>query len=174
MNFLRRVPAFVLALLVMAVFYLFAVMQEDEESKRSDAYVVQEQEDAIGRMEPFTSQDPRALATAFGAAFPLPEGNIKGEVSSFSHHGYTARRIVVQSGLARVEGVRPLSAAASILPSGLRFSASDRALFGHPLMIAKDAQRDYFALQTDKAAFVFSLPEASLSAPGSGFLLQEP
>ena len=171
---LRRIPAALLALLVMAAFYLFAVMQENEETKRSDAFVVQEQEDSLTAMEPFTSRDPHALAQAFGVAFPLPEGDVTGEVSSLRHHGYTARRIVLRGQVSQVEGVRPLSAAAAIMPSALRFGSSDRALFGYSLMSATDGQTRYYALQTDKAAFVLRLPEAALSAPGSGFALQEP
>ena len=174
MRMLRRVPAALLALLVMAAFYLFAVMQENEETKRSDAFVVREQEEALTAIAPFTSQDPRALARAFGAAFPLPEGAITGEVSSFRHHGYTARRIVVKGQASQIEGVRPLSAAAAIMPSGLRFSGSDRALFGYSLMSAADEHFRYYALQTDKAAFLLRLPEADSAAPGGGFALQEP
>ncbi len=171
---LRRIPAALLALLLMSVFYVFAVMQENEETKRSDAFLVKEPEAAITRIAPFHSQDGRALAQAFGAAFPMPEGAFTGEVTSPGHHGYAVMRLSVQGQVARVEGVRPLSAASSILPSGLRFTASERALFGHAIMTASDSQTLYYALQTDKAAFVISLPEAASSAPGSGFALQEP
>ncbi len=103
---LRRLPAILLTLIIMAVFYLFAVMQENEETKRSDAFVVREPEEAITRIAPFYSQDARALAQAFGAAFPLPEGSIE-EVNSFQHHGYTARRILVKGQVSRVEGPAP-------------------------------------------------------------------
>lgn len=171
---LRRISSALLALLLMAVFYVFAVMQENEETKRSDAFVVREHESAITQIAPFQSQDARALAEAFGAAFPLPEGLMQGRVESGSHHGYPVMRIQAEGQLARVEGVRPLSAASSILPSGLRFTASDRALFGYALMTAEDAQTQYYALQSDKAAFILSLPMAAIGAPGSSFALQEP
>jgi len=169
---LRRIGAAVLALLVMAVFYVFAVMQEDEDTKRTDAFLVREQEAPISRAAPFASQDPRALAQAFGAAFPLPDGPITGEVTSFTHHGYTALRILVQSQTALVEGVRPKSAASSLLPGGLRFSASERALFGYAITAAESEGARYLALQTDKAAFIVTLPLSDDAA--SSFALQEP
>ena len=171
---LRRLPAILLTLIIMAVFYLFAVMQENEETKRSDAFVVREPEEAITRIAPFYSQDPRALAQAFGAAFPLPEGSVEGEVSSFQHLGYTARRILVKGQVSRVEGVRPLSAASSIMPGHLRFRPGEQALFGFSLLGADAGDTRYYALQTDKAAFVISLPLSAVAGPGSGFALQEP
>jgi len=172
MTALRRLGAAFLALLVMAVFYVFAVMQENEDSKRTDAFLVREQEAAITQIAPFSSQDARALAQVFGAAFPLPEGPLTGEVASFSHHGYTALRLTVNSQGAQVVGVRPLSAASSILPPGLRFTASEHALFGYAITTAQQDQARYYALQTDKAAFVIT---QSLGADAAGgFALQEP
>lgn len=171
---LRRISALVLSALLMAAFYVFAVMQENEETKRSDAFVVQKPELPVARIVPFQSRDGRALAQAFGAAFPLPEGPFTGEVASSGHHGYGVMRLSVQGQISRVEGVRPLSAASSILPGGLRFAASEHALFGYAIMSASDGQTLYYALQTDEAAFVISLPENAAGAPGSGFALQEP
>ncbi len=169
---LRRLPAALAALLMMAAFYLFAVMQENEETRRSDAFVVREPEVPVTRAAPFQSQDAPALARAFGVPLPLPEGPVQGEVTSESYHGYPVMRIRVLGQAAQVDGVRPLSAAGSILPSGLRFTASDRALFGYAIMAASDGQTQYYALQTDKAAFLIRVPEAA--APAGGFALQEP
>lgn len=169
---LRRIGAAALALLMMAVFYVFAVMQEDEDTKRTDAFLVREQEEPITHIAPFTSQDPRALAQAFGAAIPLPSGPVTGEVTSFTHHGYSALRLLVRAQNTLVEGVRPKSAASSILPGHLRFAASERALFGYAITAADSDEYRYYALQTDKAAFVITLP-LSEDADGS-FALQEP
>ena len=169
---LRRLPAALAVLLMMAAFYLFAVMQENEETRRSDAFVVREPEVPVTRAAPFQSQDAPALARAFGVPLPLPEGPVQGgghqrKLPRLPGDAHQGARPGTQ-----VDGIRPLSAAGSILPSGLRFTASDRALFGYAIMAASDGQTQYYALQTDKAAFLIRVPEAA--APAGGFALQEP
>ena len=72
MNILKRLLALLLSLAVIAVFYLFAVMMEDEESKRTDQFVVQAQQRPLTPIQEMTSEDPARLVDAFGAA-PLPD-----------------------------------------------------------------------------------------------------
>ncbi len=168
---IRRLLAILLSLALIAAFYVFAVMMEDEETKRSDEFLVQAAEEPLERTETLQSADTYALAQAFGVALPMPEGLKSGSVKSGSYHGYTTRLIALEGEAAQVTGIRPASAAPGILPEDLVFLASDKALLGYELLRANRGDEVFYALLTGDAAFLITplLPPE----PG-GFSLAEP
>lgn len=168
---IRRLVAILLSLILMAAFYVFALMMEDEESKRSDEFLVQEAEGPLERAELFQSEDARELARAFGVALPVPEGLTSGTVNGGGYHGYTTRLVSLEGASARITGIRPASAAPGILQGDLVFLASDKALMGYELLMAKRGDEVYYALLTPDAAFLIT----PLLPPGpGGFSLAEP
>lgn len=168
---IRRLLAILMSLALMAAFYVFAVMMEDEESKRSDEFLVQADEAQLEKAEAFQSADARALAQAFGVPLPMPEGLINGSVRSGSYHGYTTRLIALEGAAARVTGIRPASAAPGILPGEMVFTASDKALLGYELLAAKRGDEVFYTLLTQDAAFLI-IP--LLPPETGGFSLAEP
>ena len=171
MNILKRLLALLLALAVIAVFYLFAVLMEDEESKRTDQFVVQAQQRPLTPIQEMTSEDPARLVDAFGAALPLPDQFTSGTVADFTWHTYPARMISLQGALAIVKGVRPAAAAPAIIPKGADFLASDKALLGYAMLEAKVEGKTLYSLITKDAAFL--IEPLSQDGPG-GFSLLEP
>lgn len=171
MRWLQRLLALLLSLLVMAVFYVFAVMMEDEESKRTDAFVVEAPLAPLTRRDSLQTDNPQALADAFGVALPLPEGFALGKTSDFIYHTYLARSVTLQGTAATVQGVRPASAAGAILPKEADFVAGSKALLGYPMLEARVAGKTLYALITQDAAFFIDPHQEG--EPG-GFSLLEP
>ncbi len=168
---LRRVLAFLLSILVMAAFYLVAVMMENEETRRSDRFLVEAAAVPLHRMEAVESADGRQLARAFGAALPLPEGLSSGRVEAGAYHGYVTRTVSAEGSAARVTGIRPASAAPGILPPEAVFAATDKALMGFPLLHAQEGGQEVYALVTGEAAFLIQ----PLAPPETGgFIPTEP
>lgn len=168
LGLLSKLAALLMALMLMASFYLYALMREDEQSKRSDQWVVAAEEGAFGPMGGLSTGDAGLLARAMGVALPLPEGLTAGEISDQSHHGYYARMLRATDGSMLVQGIRPASASAMLRDQRLHYRPSDRTLMGYPMLTAQDAQHAYYYLASEQAAFVIRLPlegqEASLRA----------
>ena len=171
MKLFQRLTALLLSLLVMAVFYVFAVMMEDEESKRSDTFVVEAVQSPLVRQAGLESASPEQLAQAFGVAFPLPEGFEAGKTRDFTWHARPAREIILRGAAATVRGVRPAAAASAILPRDADFVSSSKALLGYQMLSAQAGGKTLYALVTKDAAFL--IEPASLEEPG-GFSLMEP
>lgn len=171
MRMLRRLMAFLLSVSLMAVFYVFSVMMENEETKRTDEFVVAADAAPLKPIAPLQSSDARQLADAFGLAFPLPEGFQAGEVSDGVWHTYPTRQITLKGSQATVRGIRPAAAAAALLPRDAVFTASASALMGYPMMEAKAEGRTLYAFVTQDAAFLL-IPHASAEA--SGYQIMSP
>ncbi|MGI6724990.1 MAG: hypothetical protein ACOX62_02125 [Christensenellales bacterium] len=171
MRILHRPLAFLLPLVLIAVFYVFAVMMENEESKRTNEFVVAADAAPLQPISPLQSRDARQLANAFGLAFPLPEGFQAGEVSDGIWHTYPTRQITLQGSQATVHGIRPAAAAAALLPKDAVFTASSSALMGYPMMEAQADGRTFYAFVTQDAAFLL-IPHAS--AELSGYRVMSP
>lgn len=171
MKWFQRLIALFLSLLVMAVFYVFAVMMEDEESKRSDTFVVEAVKSPLTRQDSLESSNAAQLAQAFGVALPLPEGFMTGRTRDFTWHAYPAREILLQGAAALVKGVRPAAAAAAILPREADFVSSSKALLGYQMLSAQWGGKTLYALVTKDAAFLIEPREQE--DPG-GFSLVEP
>ena len=61
---IKRIAALVMALFLMASFYLYALLQEDEETKRTDQWVVAGDDSLTWAQETVISTDPAVLAGA--------------------------------------------------------------------------------------------------------------
>lgn len=157
---IRRIAAALMALLLMAGFYLYALLQEDEESKRSDRWVV-EGEGALAPQDALISANPAALARAMGLPLLLPQALSAGSVRDGSYHGYRVRVLEAAAGGISVRGVRPASAAAMLRPEGLGFESTERTLLNAPLMRAEGGDGVYYYTADDNAAFIIRLPKAS-------------
>lgn len=171
MRLLRRILAFALALVVVGLFYVFAVMLEGDRGKQDERFTVVADTRPLQAMQPLRSADANQLAEAFGVSLPLPEGFTQGQVEDLRYHGYLARKIQLQGSQALVTGIRPASAAPAIFPRDAVFVLSDKALLGQPLMQAQAAGRTIYALVQKDAAFLIE-PLAE-GQPG-GFSQLEP
>lgn len=171
MGILKRLFSLLLALLVIAVFYVSAVLLEGGDSKQEEQFIV---EAASLPLEPGAAQyeggDPQALADAFGVPLPVPESFVSGVTRDSRYHAYPSRQVSLEGGKAAIRGVRPASAAPSVLPGELLFTASDKALLGYPLLQAQAGGRTVYALVMEDAAF-YIVPTGD--EPG-GFSLLEP
>ena len=67
---IKRIAALVMALFLMASFYLYALLQEDEETKRTDQWVVAGDDSLTRAQETVISTDPAVLAGAMGLSLP--------------------------------------------------------------------------------------------------------
>ena len=171
MRIIRRLLALLLSLFVMAVFYVFAIMMENEETKRTDEFVVEAPSAPLAPIAAFQSQDAQLLTDSFGAPVPLPEGFTSGEAADKTYHTYRTRIIILQGTAATVTGVRPAAAAPSIMPKDAVFLAGSKALLGYPLLEAKGEGGTVFAMHTPEAAFLIT--PFTETGPG-GFSLLEP
>ena len=167
----RRLLAALLSLVVMAGFYVFAVMMEGEETKRTDEFLVAEEKETLTRIQDVQSADANELASAFGAALPLPEGLSEGLVGSGTYHGYTTRLITLKGTLSQVRGIRPASAAPALMPKDAVFLAGGQALLGYPLLAGLGEDGMVYSLLTGEAAFLI-LPAQPPET--GGFTLLEP
>lgn len=161
---IRRLAALLMALLLMASFYLYALMREDEQTKRSDQWVVAAEQGDLEPLGTVNSLEPSHLAQAMAVPLPLPASLLDGRVWDDSHHGYYIRRLSASDSAIRVEGVRPASASALLRDKGLHFTHSAQTLMGYPLLEARDNQLAYYYLSTELAAFLIVLPLADHQA----------
>lgn len=166
----KRILGFLLSLLVMAGFYVFSVMMQGEDSRQQDDLHPRQQAAGLQRITPLEGGDAAALAQAFGAPFPLPNGLVSGRVDNGSHQAAITRLLRLTGSQAQVQGVRPASAAPAIFPRDAAFLASRHTLLGYELLEAKQGGHTLYALITDQAAFLIT-PTGS-DGPGE-FHLQE-
>lgn len=170
MKALSRVLSFALAVLFIAAFYVFAVLLDTADDKQEEQFVVEMAVTPLAPMETVQSQDPQAVANAFGASLPLPEGFVSGKVENTSYHSYQARQVMLQGEKALVTGIRPVSAAPRILDKGLVFLAGERTLLGYPLAVAQTEKGPVYSLMTEEAAFLITPLTDEL--PGDFSLMQ--
>lgn len=172
---IKRLAALVMALFLMASFYLYALLQEDEETKRTDQWVVAGSDELTRAQDTVISTDPAALASAMGLPLPLPQELQSGRVSDGQYHGYRVRQLEAQGADSAVLGIRPASAAPLIRGSGLEFESTDKTLMSYPLLRAEKDGSAYYYLASEQAAFIIRLP---LHLPEdealSGFILAQP
>lgn len=171
---IKKLLSLLIALLMMSTFYLYALMREDEESKRSEQWVVEGADAQLSAFGGLESTDGQALARAMGSLIPLPRSLSLGQVKDGSYHGYYARQLTATDGQSTVLGVRPASASPLIRPEGLAFSPSERTLLNYPLLRAMDGQQSYYYLVTDAAAFLLKLPRDQETEALRGFLISQP
>lgn len=166
---LRRAFAFIAALVVMGGFYAFAVLVEGGQDRRAEEFLVREDPVPMTPMEEIVSDDARVLTRAFGASMPVPGAPLRGSVVSGSYHGYGTRIVRMQGAAGSVAGIRPASAAPSIMPADAVFLSGGEALLGFPALESGPEGQKIFALLTADAAFLIipNSPEGlSGFAPG--------
>lgn len=149
----RRLLSLLLSLMLMAGFYVLAVMMEGEPGTAGTSPAPSSPIQAVQTLE---SQDPKALARAFGSSLPLPEGFLRGKVEPGSFQGQTSLLIALEGEKASLRGIRPAHAASSIMPRDALFLPSGKALLGHELLVAGEGEQQVFALITEEAAFLIT------------------
>ena len=170
MGILKRLLSLLTALVVIAIFYVSAVMLEGMNSPGEDRFTVEAASLPLVPGPGYRGSDAQALADAFGAPLPVPEGLLSGETLDGRYHTYPIRKLRLEGRQETVLGVRPASAAPAVLPKELVFTRSDKALLGYPLMQAQADNKTVYALVMKDAAF-YIVPGAEV--PG-GFSLYEP
>lgn len=150
---IKKILAFVLSLLLAGVFYVYALLREDETTKQSDRWVVSEEQKTFGAIGNQSSQNPQDIARYMEAAAPLPGSLDTGTVQDGSYHGYRVRLMHITAPNLVVRGVRPLSAYPMVRTQGLSYRPSGAALLGYPLIIAQDSTGFYYYFTTEDAAF---------------------
>ncbi|NLZ88646.1 MAG: hypothetical protein GX916_04025 [Clostridiales bacterium] len=173
MHIIRRIIAVLFALVMMASFYVYAVMREDEETKRTDQWVVADETAGLSATGGIQTDDPVLLARAMGCAVPLPATLLTGKVEDLSYHGYYARKLTATDGQVWISGVRPPSAA-PLLRGEVVFTSYGNSMFGHPLLEAEDTVARYAFLVTDQAAFLIESPVGAGSAAYHALTLTSP
>ncbi len=149
----KKILTFILSLLLIAVFYIYALLSEDEDARQSSPWMVTEEKAPLESIGTFTSKDAPALARAMGGAAPLPAELSAGSVEDGSYHGYRTRLLHASAPGLSVRGVRPLSASPLVRTASVTYRPSGAALLGYPLIIAKDDSGFYYYMATEEAAY---------------------
>ena len=140
---MRRILSLLISLILMVAFYLYAVMREDEETKRTEQWVVAAEQAELQPNGGAMSAEGRVLARAMGVSLPLPQALVSGRVEDSTWHGYYARRLHATDGVTAVHAVRPVSAAPMIRQDAGTYAPSGRSLFGHPMLETQDDTTHY-------------------------------
>lgn len=172
----KKILTLILSLLLVGVFYVYALLSEDEEVRQSSPWMVAEEKAPLQPMDTLTSQRGEDLARAMGAAAPLPQTLSAGSVEDGSYHGYRVRLLHASAPGISVRGVRPLSASPLVRTDTVSYKPSGAALLGYPVIIAQDAGGFYYYLATEDAAFEIRTQaqdeQASLQLLGAMTLFQ--
>lgn len=158
---MKKILSLLFSLLLLAAFYVYAVLMEDERSHDAPQWMVEERKPPLDRIEAVSSTDAAQLARAMGVSLPLPGTLSSGTVESGSYHGYTVRALHAEGAGLVIRGVRPLSAAPAIRTNGLSFLPSDSALLGFPVLTAQQGSRYYYYFTAEDAAFEISVTASS-------------
>ncbi|HHX21474.1 MAG TPA: hypothetical protein GX722_06745 [Clostridiales bacterium] len=165
---MRRILSLLISLILMVAFYLYAVMREDEETKRTEQWVVAAEQAELQPNGGAMSIEGRVLARAMGVSLPLPQALVSGRVEDTTWHGYYARRLHATDGATVVHAVRPVSAAPMIRQDAGTYAPSGRSLFGHPMLETQDDTTHYAFFTTQDMAVLIETPlesfEQSLQA----------
>ncbi len=171
----KRILALVMAALLMAAFYVYALLREDEETKGREEWLVTAEEQPFEAFGGMQSQDPAQLVQAMGMALPLPNTLQTGEVRDSRYHAAYARLLHATDGTLTVRGVRPASASPLIRPAGLSFETTGHTLHSYPLLRAQDGTTQYYYLAIgQQGAFVISLPQSLGEAGLAAITLYQP
>ena len=159
---LGRAGLGLLSLVLMAAVYVGAVLIHSPESEEG-SFVVQEEPEAVTRLQAASSDDPAALARLFGARLPVVPGlPMTGETRNASHDGQAARMAILRYNGATLSAVRPASAAPLLMRPEMSVELrSGIEVQNLPVMLCgrNDAWSAYFADET--AAYEIYAPQAS-------------
>jgi len=149
----KRIASIALSLILMGVFYVYAVLREDENTKQTEKWVVADEAVPPAPIGLVESTQAKQLALAMGTAVPLPAALSSGSVQDSSYHGYAVRMLEASAPGISIRGVRPSSAAPMVRGGGITYEPSGSALLGYPLIIGRDADSFYYFLVTEEAAY---------------------
>lgn len=158
---IKKLFSVLFSLMLLAAFYVYAVLMEDESAHDSPQWMVEEVKPPLDPIETLVSGNSAQLARAMGVSVPLPESKTTGKVESAAYHGYTVHLLHAESGKLSIRGVRPLSAAPLIRTNDVRYLSSNEALLGYPVMIAQKNGHTLYYLATEDAAFEISVQAES-------------
>lgn len=150
---LKKILTLVLSLLLIAVFYIYALLSEDVDARQPSPWTVAEEKAPLQSIGTVTATDSAALGRAMGSAAPLPASLSAGSVEDGSYHGYPVRLLHASAPGLSVRGVRPLSAAPLVRTTHVTYKPSGAALLGYPLIIAKDDTGFFYYMTTEDAAY---------------------
>ena len=152
---IRKILTLLAALLLMAAFYVLAVLADPATEKGASPFLVREDTD-LGASVRFASGSQGELAGAFGAAVPRLPYDGQGKVENTSWRGIAARYYTFKTGHGTVSAVRPADAAPMLLLPGHALSLQNYQLLGMQASLASsgDSRCLYFA--GDDSAYSFA------------------
>jgi hypothetical protein len=168
---IKKIITALAALLLMAAFYVLAVIANPARENDTTQWLVTEDAGAITAIGLTQSDSQQELADLFGAAVPrLPDGG-QGQVNDASYRGIPARLYSYHTGSVTLLAVRPLDAAPLLLASGYALSPQSVPLLGTQasLAVSGASRRLYFA--GDDAAYALTadgLSEADFLTAAGG------
>lgn len=157
---LSHLVTVILCLILMGTVYVAAILLQPDSDSEKGSFVVQEEKEAITRMQSAAMTDIPALAGLFGAPLPyLPGVNAAGQGENTAHDGETVRICTVTYPGVIITAVRPVSASPLLLRESLSLSMrSDLTVLNLPAALAEkgDARCVYF-MNEDAAYSVYAV-----------------
>jgi hypothetical protein len=160
---MKRILSALLSLLLMAMFYVYAVLQKDSEPQANMRWLVQEEERFIEPIGEIKSADAQTLANAFGVSMPAPSNILSGLCFDAKYKGQKAHMLEIIGEKITIQGVTPNFAAPLIRSDSIKFSESKSALLGYPLFKADGTEYNEYYVITQDAAFHFKLEDEDIS-----------
>ncbi len=174
-----RLGSMILALVAAVLIYLAVVLLQTPGAKRQDAYIVEETQPPVTRMQAATMNDARELARMFEARLPVLSGyRLSGQGVNTSHDGENARLVNLYYNGVTISAVRPSAAAPLLLHGELNVDLrSDLTVLNLPAVMAAkgNARCLYFSDETtaysiyapnaEEDAFLALLPRLSWVSP---------
>lgn len=153
----------VLTLVLVAVIYVAAVLLHASDGNEQNAWVVEEEENAVTPLQAASSSDVQSLARLFGAPLPAYSSQApSGEARNTRHDGQAVRQITLSYPGLIITAVRPASAAPLLLRDELIVqSRSDLTVMNLPAVLAGKGTRHCLYFSSEFAAYSVYAPNAT-------------
>lgn len=160
---LKRVLAGLFSLFLMALVYVAAVLLQSPADNREGSFVVEDEPEAVTRMQAAAMNDAAALSRLFGAPLPaLPSLTPNGQGENAAHDGQTVRKATLTYDGLVITAVRPASAAPLLLLSGLSVSLkSDLTVLNLPAVLCGRGSQRCVYMSNESAAYSIYAPNCS-------------
>lgn len=153
---LKRIFSILVSLLLMGAFYIYAVLQKNDETDNL-TWLVQEEKIALENIGEVISTNRQTLVNAFGSEAPFPDFIQSGKCYDQTYRGKLTHVLEINTDGLQIKGVTPAFAAPLIRKNNLHFKSDNLALFGFPLLKAQDDSNSIYFLVANKAAFSFTI-----------------
>jgi len=153
---LKRILSILASLLLMGAFYIYAVLQKNDETENL-TWLVQEEKITLNSIDEIISTDAQILVNSFSVEAPLPEKILSGKCYDTKYKGKLVHILEINAENMQIKGVTPAFAAPLVRKTNLRFLNDNVALFGFPLLKAQDNFNTVYLIVTNKAAFSFTI-----------------